>query len=256
MASRRVLPRFGLFVEGAHYTSGRGWDALVALWAELALCHGVQPDRVDVHGFHKGQIVMMAENPGFHFSGTQPLDVQIARAHKARPFDILIVAFDAMPANQELIEPGCLSEIVFLVERMHIRGHLPAQFLGDAGRLLRHYAAVPRPPRTRSYAPRLDVVFMEPEFEALVVCDEQGVRAALDVPARTRDWPKFNIPGQRPKEVLSAAVEFASSALRGRIRGDVKSNRHAWALQIVRTAGRRPRMMAHPIMTRLAALLL
>ncbi len=125
--------------------------------------HGVARERVAVHGFHKGQIVMMAVEPLFRFTGTQPLDVHIARAHEREPFDVLIVAFDAMPPNQEIVEHGCLNEIRFLVERFVARRHLPAPFLADADRLLTHYSQMARPPRTRRYAPRLDAIFMEPE---------------------------------------------------------------------------------------------
>jgi hypothetical protein len=74
-------PRFGVFAEGANYTSARGWDALVALWKQLAGLHGVAEERVDIYGFHKGHIELMDGIPKFEFAGALALDVAISLAH-------------------------------------------------------------------------------------------------------------------------------------------------------------------------------
>jgi hypothetical protein len=246
-------PRFGLFVEGSHYSSLRGLDALVELWHSLAEQHGVTPERVDVQAFHKGQVELMAETRALEYAGVPPLDAVISKAHADSPFDILIVAIDALPENNELRdEKGCLAEMRWMFERFVAREILPQPFLEDTHQLLEHYAQDPRPPRTRNHYPRIDAVFMEPEFEALVVSDEGLVKIALEV-EDPDEWPSFK--NRPPKAILEAAVEAAGPRVRRRVRGDIKSNRHAWALEIVRKAAGRTRFAKHNIMQRLQAVL-
>jgi len=252
--SRRRAPRFGVFAEGAHDASARGWDAFAELWKQLAKLHGVTTDQLDVHGFHKGQIEHMAEDPKFERTGTLALDAEIALAHNEKPFDVLIVAFDALPANSKLRETGCLAEMRWVFERFVARGVLPEKFRPDTEQLLAHYAVEDgRPPRVRHHAPRVDAIFMEPEFETLIVCDERLVRRAFEVGKNPRPWPKFK--KQPPKQVLDAAIAHAGDRLRRQIRGDIKSNRHGWALEVARRASESPTFMAHNIMVRLQRVL-
>jgi hypothetical protein len=255
MTRKQRAPRFGVFVEGAHYTSARGWDALVELWKTLAELHGVVRDRVDVHGFEKGQIELMHADPEFRFAGKLPLDAAIAMAHDAKPFDVLVVAFDALPENSKLRdETGCLPEMRWIFERFLARNVLPHEFINDSRDALNHYRVeTGRAARQRDYYPRIDAIFMEPEFESLVICDEGLVRRAFEVGNNPRPWPKFR--KQPPKHVLDAAIDKAGAGVRRRIRGDIKSNRHGWALEVVRRAAESPIFMSHGIMTRLQHLL-
>jgi hypothetical protein len=251
----RPLPRFGVFAEGSNDASVRSWVALSELWKELARLHGVERKRVDVHGFHKGHIEMMDAELELEPTGALALDAQIALAYDEQPFDILIVAFDALPENQKLREEtGCLAEMRWVFERFVARSVLPRPFLDDSERLLEHYSVEEnREPRARAYAPRVDAIFMEPEFEALVVCDEGLVRRALEVGPNPRPWPKFK--KQPPKVVLERAVDAAGPNVRRRVRGDTKSNRHSWALEIVRQATESDKFKQHGIMRRLQSLL-
>ena len=250
---RQHLPRFGIFAEGSHYSSARGLDALVELWRTLAVQRGISGERVDVHAFHKGQIELMSEHHDLEYAGVPPLDAAVAKAHADSHFDVLIVAFDALPENNELRdEKGCLAEMRWMFERFVARRVIPAPFIEDTKQLLEHYARDPRPPRARNHHPRVDAVFMEPEFEALVVCDEALVKGAFEV-EDLDDWPNFRTG--KPKAVLEAAVKCAGPRVRRRVRGDVKSNRHAWALEIVRKAVGARRFERHNIVRRLGALL-
>ena len=254
MKAQQRGPRFGVFAEGAHYASARGWDAFVALWKHLAGLYGVVEDRLDVYGFHKGQIELMDGAPKFEFAGALALDAEIALAHADKPFDVLIVAFDALPENSKLRETGCLAEMRWVFERFLARQVLPATFRIDTERLLKHYATEDdRPPRQRTHAPRVDAIFMEPEFETLIVCDERLVRRAFEVGKNPRPWPKFK--RQPPKQVLDAAIDHAGERVRRRIRGDIKSNRRAWALEVARMAPQSTTFMSHNIMVRLRRLL-
>jgi hypothetical protein len=113
----------------------------------------------------------------------------------------------------------------WVFERFTARKILPEKFRVDTERLLEHYAIESgRPPRHRTHAPRVDAIFMEPEFETLIVCDERLVRHAFNVGKNPRPWPKFK--KQPPKQVLDAAIQVAGEDVRRRIRGDIKSNRH------------------------------
>jgi hypothetical protein len=254
MSRKKRAPRFGVFAEGAHYTSTRGWDAFVALWKALAGFHGLAGDRVDVYGFHKGQIELMDGAPKFEYAGATALDAYIAMAHDKKPFDILIVAFDALPENSKLRETGCLAEMRWVFERFVARGVLPELLVADAQHLLTHYSVEQgRVPRQRNYWPRVDAIFMEPEFETLVVCDEGLVRRALQVGQNPRPWPKFK--KHPPKRVLDTAIAAAGEGVRRRVRGDIKSNRHGWALEIVKRAPESTLFMSHGIMVRLQRLL-
>lgn len=254
MSGKKRITRFGIFAEGAHYTSTRGWDALVELWSALADLHGVMKDRVDVHSFHKGQIELMSEAPEFEYAGALALDAAISMAHRAKPFDVLIIAFDALPQNSKLREAGCLAEMRWIFERFVARKILPQPFIADAKALLEHYSVEGvRTPRKRDYWPRVDAIFMEPEFEALVICDEGLVRRALKVGKNPRPWPKFR--KHPPKHVLDVAIEAAGGTVRRRVRGDIKSNRHGWALEIVRCASDSTQFMSHGIMVRFHQLL-
>jgi hypothetical protein len=67
-AKGRLLDEDAPAAEGAHYTSARGWDAVVALWRQLARLHGVVDDYLDVYGVHKGQIERMDGDPKFEFA--------------------------------------------------------------------------------------------------------------------------------------------------------------------------------------------
>jgi hypothetical protein len=254
MKTQQRGPRFGVFAEGAHYTSARGWDAFVALWRQLARLHGVVEDHLDVYGVHKGQIELMDGDPKFEFAGALALDAAIALAHDVKPFDVLIVAFDALPANSKLRETGCLAEMRWVFERFLARRILPKKFRADTERLLKHYAVEnDRPPRQRAHAPRVDAIFMEPEFETLIVCDERLVRRAFEVGKNPRPWPNFK--KHPPKQVLDAAIELAGGDVRRRIRGDIKSNRHGWALEVARMARESTTFMSHNIMVRLQRVL-
>jgi hypothetical protein len=210
-----------------------------------------------VHGFSKGHILKMAPS-GPTLPSTEPLDVRIARAYDASPFDVLIIAWDAVPANQDLIVPGCLAETRYVIELFLKRRYLPAPFLADAGELLQHYAHNPRPVRRRAYAPRLDALYMNPMFEALVVSDEVLVKAAFGVKRAPKGWPAFHGYSKKPdREVLGEALGFASDEVRRRVRGDIRSNKHGWALEIARhaTDSANTTFHAHNIMRRLGAVL-
>lgn len=252
-ASRPRGARFGLFVEGATPTNLVGTVALRQLWEELARLSNASGSVV-VHGFDKSQIVSLKEDPRVRLVAPSPLDIFIDQRYRDTPFDVLVVAFDALPPNQ-LLNHSCMrSEVDFVLRRMVERKHLPRPFAPEAERLLKHYDSRPQQPRGRGRPPRgaFDVIYMEPVFESLLIADEAAVRRALGHARTPKDWPTFSRRVKRPdRTVLPRAVSLAAPDARTRVGGTFDTNKHGWALAIVREAARGNRFAAHPIARRL-----
>ena len=265
--ARRGAPRaplrFGFFVEGANTTSVRDWDALRGLWQELCGRFGVAPDRVDVHGFSKAQLVAMANTPpGIRTTTRLPLDVVVSIEHGRRPFDVLIVAFDAHPPNQDLLPSSCLrTEVDFVLDAFARSQVMPALFARQAAALVAHYKANPRTPRGSGRPTRahVDIIYMDPMFEALVLSDPAAWRDVFGLKRFPRDWPSMKRSDRHLDQLMAKVIAVGAAARGARIpahlHGDLKANKHAFALEAVRHAGRNSPLWRHPIATRLAELL-
>jgi hypothetical protein len=253
-----MSPRsIGLFVEGSEYTDLRGRKPLTELWNELCARVTIAPPMVYTFGITKAQIVALNETqktPG----SREALDIFIERMYQKHAFDVAIIAFDSIPRNQH-IPHGCMrSEVNFILEHFVRRKHLSADWLGAARQLLQYYAQYPQCPRGPGRPPRveLDVVYMDPMFEALLMADDAAVLRAVGHTRRPKDWPKFDTMNQRPdSNILAHAVKFATDDVRRIIRGDMKTHKHDWALQIVRAAKADSKLFQHPIASRLRTLL-
>jgi hypothetical protein len=253
MAPRNIA----LFVEGSDYTDLRGRKPLTELWTELCSRLAVAPPALHIFGITKAQIVALNETqktPG----SREALDIFIERMDQKYAFDVVIVAFDSVPRNQH-IPHGCMrSEVNFVLDHFIRRRRLSDQWIESARSLLDYYANHPRLPRGPGRPPRvnLDILYMDPMFEALLVADETSVLRAVGRERRPKDWPKFDFTNQRPdSNVLAHAVKFATPDVRRIIRGDMKSHKHDWALQIVRGADASANIFQHPIARRLHTLL-
>lgn len=247
----------GLFVEGSDYTDVRGRKPLTELWEEL--CSRLTNSRPVLHtfGITKAQIVALNETqktPG----SREALDIFIERMYQKHAFDVVIVAFDSIPRNQH-IPHGCMrSEVNFVLQHFVHRNQLSAEWITSARFLLEYYDKFPQCPRGSGRPPRgnLDILYMDPMFEALLVADESSVLRAVGLDRRPKDWPKFDFTNQRPdSNILAHAVKFATPEVRRIIRGDMKSHKHDWALQIVRGANAGATIFEHPIARRLHTLL-
>jgi hypothetical protein len=201
MATRRSAAkgRVALFVEGTGTLTPRGRNDLLELWRyQCSRVSAFPPDQLDVYGFNKQQIVIMdpahAAMPG---AGKIPLDVAIEQRFRAKPFQALIVAFDAYPANQAIeLVPGepcpCLRvEKDFVLQRFAASSILPARFRASASSLLTHYQAN----RSRSRAPTrpplgdVELIYMEPMFEALLLQDKQALHRVFGLKKTPKAWP-------------------------------------------------------------------
>lgn len=258
-------PSFGIFAEGATYTDPRqrGREPFGELWRELCgkLCAPPVPT-LHVFGISKAQIVALKDDVGVTRPDREPLDLMIQRMHDRHAFDIAVIAFDRIPQNQHVPADCLRHEVSFILDRMLKRALLPQMFLEEAERLLTYYRMHRKTPRGPGRPPRgcLDLVYMDPMFEALFVGDEPTVLHALapdGLPRRKRkDWPVFDPNARYPdRDILGKAVELAAEEVRARVRGDIKSNKHGWALYILRQALDDAELFRHPIAERLRVVL-
>jgi hypothetical protein len=193
------------------------------------------------------------------------LDVTIAEAFRASPFDVAVIAFDRKPPNDVLGPHACIrNEIDFVLDHFVRRRKLPEFLLDAAERLREHYGpagAGTRTPRPRGRPPRLalDFVCMVPEFEALVVNDDVALRRAVGFPRRPKNWP-WNKGRVRedPKKLIEEIIDLARAHGVAPIPANFRADRHGWALHILRSlraAGRSRLLQRHPIGTRLGTVL-
>jgi hypothetical protein len=144
----------------------------------------------------------------------EPLDVLLARQIRGECLDRVVVAFDRFPSNQCLTETERLrpcpmrAEVAFVLERLSKSSQMPERFKVSAKRLLERYASDDvLLPRCRANE-AIEVVFMDPMFEAILVSDETTIRKALGFNSRPKDWPKFRTYERAlDKRVLDPAVE-------------------------------------------------
>lgn len=230
----RTRAVIGLFVEGSRITDPhRDW--FNKLWQMLA-GHCGHPIELKVFGIDKGRIVALRppdlpdrggataliRQRGFA-SSAEALDVYIARMVERESLDRVVIAFDAHPPNQALTgeerSRRCpmRSEVAFLLEALSRSRLLPAPLREAARELHARYRSDERlSPRDGPLGP-LEIIFMDPMFEALFVADERTVLEALgfDVrkKGRPKDWPKFKTRERDlDKFVLDKAVRCKEKA--------------------------------------------
>jgi hypothetical protein len=253
-------PKFGVFAEGSRAARGE-LPKFEMLWLELSKRCGGDQDAIRVYDFHKGQIEALKYEPGKQpkGQGVEPLDVLIARMHGDEHFENAVIAFDRWPPNKALpSKPDCLrKEVNFILQAMKRRAILPTFFLNAAGALLEWYETAPRQPRTAGRPPfgPLEFLYMDPMFEGLLACDEPTVLRALGLERRPKDWPRFKTHSRKPdEEILRPAIE-AAAARRKESLPDFRTDKHGWALRIIRAATADAKLWKHPIIKRLEKLL-
>jgi hypothetical protein len=268
--------RFGLFVEGTTVLTPNGRTELTDLWHEICRgCSSRPTDTLSVHGFTKFQLVAMGDPPQARQgalaradSSKIPLDVVVSTTLRQQPFDVLVVAFDAHPPNQHLrpAATGATSgsdapcqhdELSFVLKHFSRSKVLPDRLKREAAKLLALYARDPKaPPRSHGRPPRgsLDLLYMDPEFEGLVLSDDAAVRRVFSFDSRPKDWPTMRRT-DRPKDVLRRVVDRWRRFGPLHLRDTYDRHPHAWAREVVRKAKPGSRLWAHPIAQRLAVLL-
>ncbi len=248
--------RLALFVEGAPFSDMRGREALSELWKTLcAKCRAAEP--AQVVGFSKGQLRKMQPNAQVLDSGIQALDLLVAQHYDRAPFDRVIIAFDALPANQEVVPTGCQHKEVDFVLRYFEQSEVLPPMLRDAATALRRHYATPRAERVARAPLALEILYMEPNFEGLLVSDEPTAKLALVGSGKPtpKERPKFDTSSRNPdRSILPKAVECAAKEARDKVRGPFPSNKHGWAEYIIRHAKPGCRLLSHPIGSRLGVI--
>lgn len=238
-------------------------QAFERLWQELS--DGVstggdcRPPAITAVGFSKSAIVLLdapqatAKNlakPGV------PLDTLIAEHWTRTKPNRTIVAFDLWPAN-ELLDGACrVNEVEFILTRMLENRRLPEPLHRAANALVGHYQSAPK--ASRQVVSALELVCMEPEFEALPACDEQALKTALSI-GKVKDWPWNETRAMDdPKGLLGAVVKLRTPPNVKRPEwGAFEDNPHGWARAFIAAARKldNAAMFQHPIAQRLARLL-
>lgn len=198
-------------------------------------------------------IARLGAAPKQVFGGGEALDLLIARMMEREELDRVIVAFDRFPENQTLTAAerarpcDMRAEVSFVLEYLSQSNLLPAGMVASTKRLLARYASdgklAPRPRASEC----LEVVFMDPLFEAVFVSDEQTVRTALGFERRPKDWPKFKT---RERALDKVVLDPAVACKTGRS-GAYLAAKAKWGREFVNAAGARARLWSHPITRRL-----
>jgi len=252
--------RIALFVEGTNELTPKKRDDLAALWRSLCERVGASSDRIAVHGFTKQQLVLMKPKRDVVVAGKVPFDVLVALKYGESPFDRFVVAFDALPENQAVLElPGgsCLaSERDFLLRELSKSRVLPDRFRRSAEALLTYYSHHRGKVRTRTRPPLGDVeaIYMDPCFEAVVMTDASALRSVFSLGRVPAAWPRMPFRGRRPDFELAKIVNEHRDKGPTYLRQPYKERKHAWAQEVVRQAAARSPLFAHPIAHRLGEL--
>lgn len=251
--------KVGVFVEGANEQTVRGKDDLTRLWefivAECGLPEGYE---LRVFGITKQAVVLMDNKPGIVVAGKVPFDVRLALEDKIHGLDRVILAFDAIPKNQLLgAKSPCLKlERDFVLSRLVASESAPKKFRDAAGRLLSYYAAFPALPRgsTSGFKPdALEVVYMAPCFEDLILRDLAAVRRVFGLASVPPKWPSAK-GKTRPDFVFGEIVDASAHMGPPHLRVPYRQRKHAWALEVLKGANAKSPIWRHPIAERMRRL--
>lgn len=259
--------RVALCVEGSDDTGLRQHGSwLDLIWNEHL------PDLVGGRRFErvipisKKDIVAMAL-PAHRPTGTEPLDMKLARLGAGTHFDAAIVAWDLHP-KWNVDGPFCRwDETVKLLQCLSRSESLPDNWRSACAERHGAYAARRRPsdrPNAPALAPGSVLpLCMDPEFESVLTADERAVMRALGVATRPARWPSGWGAGgtRRPgDDVLRQAIDSLprQSEVRRKVRGSWRQNKGAWGELLLRNmlddAAGREGLAAHPVVTRFAEL--
>ncbi len=260
------MTRVALYVEGCVVAELRRESPLERLWKALAARTCAAPD-VEVFGISKGHIENLKHAPRSIGPQTKllptnviPIDQLIHDRHIVKPLENVAIAFDCKPAITvpDLAGAGRCAEVEWLLRRLIARKVLPEPFLGAAKQLQRWYEKHPTAPRAAGRPPRLplEVLFMDPCFDALFAADPVTVRTGTGHAQYPKDWPTFDPHALKPEHTfLNGATKLATREARKGIRGHYLEARHEWGHRFVTNAGPKARLLAHPIAMRLSTLL-
>jgi hypothetical protein len=250
----------GVFVEGN--LRDRTRDSVETVWRKLASRCESKP-ALKVYGIDKGQIVglkpsSVQRKPGATqvLSRRVPLDVEIDRAVRQDLLTHVVVAFDAWPPNELLDPNGRREEIGFLLTGLQSSSVLAEPFKNAAGALAARYGTAGcLDPRTGSVG-ILEVIYMDPMFEALLTSDEATVRRALGHSSTPKDWPKFKTHSRElDKHVMKPAVAVAHKDVLRKMGGEYLDRKTAWGIRILEEAANDAGLWAHEIAQRVCRLL-
>lgn len=259
-----------IFAEGPENTDPSK-SSFVDLWNRIARLAGA-PDIPRVVPICKGHIIKMglqgvqggrvqlARDPDvfeavdrapIKVSRYEPLDVVIDREFRREPFERLIIAFDLAPKHNALKRKCRRAERLLLLANLASSNKLPPH-LRNAAVALRESYLTGALARSRSV---LEILLMDPLFEALLLYDEKGLRNALGLTSWPKDWPSF-APCKSPDEhIFKPACRLASPQSHALMRDPDCNDKHRWASHVLANLSPSSSAWQHEIFRRLRQLL-
>lgn len=242
-----------LFAEGLDLDTAplKQHQAFVGLWRGLCVRLGVPPP-AQILGFTKADIVAMSRSDLVKGTARTPLHLRVGKLFEKAVFDAVVVAVDALPPNQAIIDSSsCLrSEANHILKCFAESEHVPEKIRIDSANLLAHYATAGGVSRGRGRPPRgsIDVIYMHPEFEAVLVASESGLKAALAVAKKHKDWPWNRRRAKSdPKALFAESLGFADGGTSpDRRHSAYRANKHGWAERVVKSLPEK-HLRRHPI---------
>jgi hypothetical protein len=202
--------RVALFVEGSSDVGirrTRSW--LEQIWnGQLVAVAGRAPFSL-VAPISKKDIVAMTQEP--RPTGSEPLDMKLARLGAGTVFDAAVVAWDLHPRWNPAGSYCRWDETVQLLDCLAASSALPGNWQSRCAERAREYRARTLP-SDRLGPPSIEhgVVLpccMDPEFESLLAADEAGVLRALRLTARPDGWPRSSSDHKLPPEYQRDTTE-------------------------------------------------
>lgn len=257
---------YALLAEGPVNATGPERDIFTQLWQVYLESLGVSTPAV-VIPIHKPHLIAMDPALPKMSGASESLDELLVRVIEQHKIEAAVIAWDLTPPwdpdaeeerycrwNETKKLYARLGESKNLTEEWRAPCHARADELAGRNRPADRIA----PFTLKKYG--IVAICMEPEFESLLAQDDSVIMRALGLSQRqAKGWPKrWGASGQNPKTILRQAVVAArryrpKTLPIKRIRGDMRTAKHAWGLHFLRTLllYRRNLIDDHPISIRI-----
>lgn len=257
---------YALLAEGPVNATDAELKIFVELWHVYLASLGIALPAAVVP-IHKPHLVAMDSDLPKMSGASEPLDHLLARVIDEYQIEAVVIAWDLTPPwdpdaeedrycrwNETKKLYGCLAESEALADEWKASCRERADKLAGRNRPSDRIAAF----TLRRHG--VVAICMEPEFEALLAQDDGQIMQALGLSQRSANgWPKrWGASGQNPKTLLRQAVVAARMSRpkpppTKRIRGDMRTAKHAWGLHFLRALLLHKRSLIddHPISVRI-----
>lgn len=257
---------YALLAEGPVNATDAELNVFVELWQEYLGSLSVVTPAV-VIPIHKLHLIAMDPNLPKMSGASEPLDYLLARVIDQHEIEAAVIAWDLTPPWDPDAEEDryCRwNETRKLYTLLAASEVLDEEWRASCHSRASEFATRNRPgDRSAAFTLRkhgIVAICMEPEFESLLAQDDGQIMRALGLSQRpATGWPRrWGASGKNPKTLLREAVVAAKkhrpkTTPTKRIRGDMRTAKHAWGLHFLRTLLQHKRSLIddHPISMRI-----